>query len=216
MAEPVGLAGFLAMQGDFDEARRRYRHGVAMYEDLGRQLIVAVRTIIGGAIEVLADDLAAAERELRRGIEMLEAMGEKNILSTVAGHLARVLYAQGRYAEAEELAEMCAQAAAEDDVISQVLWRSARGMVLARRDDFAEAERLAREAVALMEQTDQIDRHADALIDLAEVLRLSGREHEAAPVIEEALQLYERKENVVSTEKAKALLDELTREAAAP
>jgi hypothetical protein len=72
-----------------------------------------------------------------------------------------------------------------------------------------EAERVAREAVTLAEGTDDINMHADALMALAEVLRLANRSSEAAAVIQEALNLYEQKGNVVSAGKARALLGEL-------
>ena len=198
------------MQGSFDEARELYSRGQSIYDDLGLKLRAAARTMIGGRIEVLAGDLPAAERELRSGLETLEAMGEQNILSTVAGLLARVIYPQGRYEEAEELAEVSERAAADDDVISQVLWRAARATALARRGEASEAESLAHEAVRRIEQTDQLDNHGDTLLDLAEVLRLGGREDEAAPIVADALKLYEQKENLVSAERARAVLQELS------
>jgi hypothetical protein len=49
--------------------------------------------------------------------------------------------------------------------------------------------------------------HADALLVLAEVLRLAGRPAEATPAVEEALALYELKGNLVSAAKAQALLE---------
>ena len=53
--------------------------------------------------------------------------------------------------------------------------------------------RLAEEAVQLASQTVDIVLHADALVDLATVLRAVGREDDAGPPIREALQLYEQK-----------------------
>jgi hypothetical protein len=47
-----------------------------------------------------------------------------------------------------------------------------RAKVLARRGEHAEADRLAREAVALSDETDQLDTQGDAYADLAEVLEL--------------------------------------------
>ena len=57
-----------------------------------------------------------------------------------------------------------------------MLWRQARGKLLARRGELEEGERLAREAVALAEETDMLNVHGDALLDLAEVLALAGRD----------------------------------------
>jgi hypothetical protein len=47
---------------------------------------------------------------------------------------------------------------------------------------------------------------ADALVDLAEVLRLVGRKDEPKDVLEDALRLYERKGNVVSAARARDVL----------
>ena len=76
---------------------------------------------------------------------------------------------------------------------TQMLWRQVRAKVLARRGEHAEAERLAREAVAICEETDMLDAQGDAYADLAEVLLLGGKADEAAAALEQALERYERK-----------------------
>ena len=73
--------------------------------------------------------------------------------------------------------------------------------MLARRGEHAEAERLAREAVAIGEGTDILDRQGDAHADLAEVLLLSGKAGEATAALEQALDRYERKGNLVMAER---------------
>ena len=78
-----------------------------------------------------------------------------------------------------------------------MLWRQVRAKVLARRGEHAEAERLAREAVAIGEKTDMLNAQGDAYADLAEVLLLGGQADEAAAALEQALDRYERKENLV-------------------
>ena len=75
----------------------------------------------------------------------------------------------------------------------------------ARLDD---GEQLAREAVGLAQDTDNIDIRGDALMALAEVLRLAERPDKAATVGEQALRLYDQKGNIVSAGKARALLVE--------
>jgi hypothetical protein len=82
-----------------------------------------------------------------------------------------------------------------------MLWRQVRAQVLARRGEHAEAERLAREAVAIGERTDSIDLLGDAERDLGEVLVLAGRPEDAAAALEQAAALYERKGNVVMAER---------------
>jgi ATP/maltotriose-dependent transcriptional regulator MalT len=77
-------------------------------------------------IELLAGDAAAAERQLRWGLDTLKQIGELSWLSTVAGILAEALYAQGRDEEAEEFIQVSAEAAGSDDAYSQGLFRDLR------------------------------------------------------------------------------------------
>ena len=56
--------------------------------------------------------------------------------------------------------------------------------------------------------TDGIDFQGDVLMSRAEVLRLSGRDADAVPVVRDALACYERKENVMSAARARAALQE--------
>ena len=62
------------------------------------------------------------------------------------------------------------------------------------RGEHADAERLAREAVAISERTDDSPvSQGDALCDLAEVLDAAGRRDEAVAALAQALDRYERK-----------------------
>jgi tetratricopeptide (TPR) repeat protein len=194
------------MRGQFDQARRLAVRARAIYEELGLKLWAAGMANAWGPIELLAGDPAAAEAELRQGYEGLERIGEKSYLSTMAGWLARALYEQGRYEEAAQFATTSADAAGLDDLASQILWRTTHAKVLARRGEFEEAETVAREAIRLAEATDAIQTHADALLDLAEVIRLAGRPDEAVPFVQEALRLYAKKGVLPAAEKARTLL----------
>jgi ATP/maltotriose-dependent transcriptional regulator MalT len=164
---------------------------------------------------MLAGDPAAAERDLRRDFEALTEMGETYLLSTIAGELARALYAQDRVDGADELRRVAEQFSAPDDVTSQALWRSVRAKVLALRGESGSALVLAREAVALLRTTDALVRQADALVDEAEVLCLLGRSNDVRAPLGEAIQLFERKGNVVALENARVALRSLTKKAAA-
>ena len=82
----------------------------------------------------------------------------------------------------------------------------------ARRGEHAEAERLAREAVAICDETDMLDAQGDAYADLAEVLLLAGRAEEAAEALEQALARYERKGNVVMAARTRDRLEALREE----
>jgi len=187
------LGGLAAMEGLFDEARGLHRRGRRVFEELGHTVGVAGSTTISGPIELLAGDPAAAERELRAGYETFEEMGETGILSTLAALLAEAVLAQGRDAEAEELTRTSEESSTEEDAASQIAWRTVRAVALSRRGDGVEAERLAREAVALAAETDFLSMHADTLVALGQVLLTSGDSASAEDCATEAARLYEAK-----------------------
>jgi class 3 adenylate cyclase/tetratricopeptide (TPR) repeat protein len=204
------LAALRAMQGQFESARGLIERAKAVFRDLGLELAVAgTAAFYGAQVEMLAGRPDAAESELRFGLKMLEAPESRGSLSTAAALLAHVLCAQGRYDEAEALTRMSEKAAAADDLWSQVPWRTARAKALARRGELDRAEAFATEAIALVEQTELINMHADALLDLSEVLRLSGRIEQAAEAAANAAARYEHKGNVVSARRAHASIRDL-------
>ena len=193
------LAGLRAMEGRFAEARRLYADSIAVYQEFGLRFRRAARSIIGAQIECLAGDLGAAEAELRTGYTMLEEMGESGVRSAVAALLADVLSVRRDDAEAERFVEIARESAAETDVWPQVLWRRALARTTARRADPVTAEQLARDAVALAEETDSLDLRGGTLVALGEVLRDAGRSEEASARLDEALELFQRKGNAAAT-----------------
>ena len=102
------------------------------------------------------------------------------------------LCALGRFAEAEPLAHRGRELGDEQDMATQVLWRQALARVHAHQEKHSEAERLAREAVEIAEQTDGLHFQANALSDLAEVLAAASRYDEAAQALGQALERHER------------------------
>jgi predicted ATPase/class 3 adenylate cyclase len=195
----TGLLGRLeAMRGDFERARWLYNAGRAVLQEMGQSVAAASTSLDSCAVEMLAGSPAAAERELRRDYEVLSEMGEKVLLSTIVGELARAVYARGGYDEAEELSRTAEELAAEEDVVSQALWRTVRGKILAQRGDDRAARALAEEAVELLRPTGELVLQAEALLDLAEVLELSAGTAGARRALDDALALFERKGNVVS------------------
>ena len=169
-------SGLLAYAGRFEEARADHARCLAILDELGRDVMAAVVSgHVGGLIEASAGDLPAAERLMRRGLDRLRAFGERSFLSTSAAQLADFVYPQGRLDEAEALTRESEAAGSADDISTQTAWRQVRAKVLARRREHPEAERLAREAVALIEPTDWLVTRATALDALAEVLELAGQ-----------------------------------------
>jgi DNA-binding SARP family transcriptional activator len=207
--EPTVLAvlgNAQAMQGRLDDARElldRWRHLVIEFGDSVWLFAINFGWVMFG------DDPLAAEQELRPGYEALKRLGEKSHFSSVAGLLARVVCAQGRYDEAERLAVESEEAARPNDIHSHILWRSARSQVLAQTGELERAEELGLEAVAFAATSDFLDAHADALMNLAELRLLAGRQEEAVANAEAALLLYEQKGNVLSADRVRSRLREI-------
>jgi class 3 adenylate cyclase/tetratricopeptide (TPR) repeat protein len=199
------LARLYAMHGDATSARGLYRSAQALLNDGGRTVVAASTSLDSCGVEILAGDLGAAERELRRDYTSLRAMGETYLCSTVAGELARVLATQGRDEEAWPFSEAAQEMAADDDVASQALWRLGRARLLVDRDATA-ACALAEEAVELLRATDARVTQADALTDLAAVWAQAGRADDAAGALAEALTLHEEKGNRAAAQSTRALM----------
>jgi predicted ATPase len=192
------LAGLHAMEGRFAEARELLDLTRSALAELGLSLHSAV-SHHAATVELLAGQPEAAERWLREGYELLEEMGDRNFLSTTAAFLGETLLAQDRDEEAERFAGVSARLAAGDDLLTQGMWRCVQAAVLAGRGEVDEAERLAREAVAIGERTDFLNYRADMLVRLAEVLARRGQAEEAEAARAEGLRLYERKGNLVAS-----------------
>ncbi|MFL6127681.1 MAG: adenylate/guanylate cyclase domain-containing protein [Mycobacteriales bacterium] len=205
------LAQLRAMQGDFARARELLRSARTLLEDLGVIVLAAATAMHHARIELLGGDLGIAEAELRRAYDTLTGLGERYLLPPVAALLAQVVYAQGRADEAEEISRTAEELTAADDVEAQALWRSVRAKVFSGRDLAEEAEGLAREAVRLIRTTDSPGMQADALLDLAEVLRRSARPDEARVIADEARGLYQEKGNLVGVARATAVVAALPR-----
>jgi tetratricopeptide (TPR) repeat protein len=198
-----------ARRGNFEEARRLHSEGRRTLEDLGLVFNMAAAAEGTAEIESLAGDLEAAERDLRRSHELLGRLGNRDYQTMVAAELGEVLWQLGRTEEAGRLVEASELNAAPDDLAVQIAWRKARANLLAAAGSLPEAERLAREAVAIVERTDFLQTHGDALVSLSDILRTAGRTAEAVRCLEVALALYERKGISVLAERARAALSVL-------
>ena len=198
-----------AMRGEAEDAREHYRRSRAMLTDLGFTLSAAITSLHSGPAEVLAGDLERAEAELRADYETLQAMGDTGYTPTVAALLAEVLHAQGRAAEARELAEVCREKASPHDVGAQYQWRSIEARLLAAAGRVSDAEPLARESVRLISTTDQPDVQGQALAALAEVLEAAGKRADAAVSLRDALALFEVKGNAVAAARTRRELERL-------
>lgn len=166
-------------------------------------------------IASLAGDHANAAAYLRRRCDVLERHGNRAWLSASAPQLGRLMCALAHYDEAEPLARLGRELGSEEEFSSQMLWRQVQARVHADRGEHVQAERLAREAVAIGEGTDALNFQGAALCDLAEVLAVAGRADEAAAALEQAFDRYTRKKNLAMLAQVRPKVEELHRAAPA-
>jgi len=202
---------YLAMEGVFDEGRRLIGLGSEIAEGLGLSFWVAAAQELLGNLEEWAGDPVAAERAFRSNYEQLDRLADEGHKSTAAANLAHALSELGRQDEAERYAEIAREIAAEDDLASQVIGRTAQALVLAARGRASDAEDLAREGVGLFVEarSEAPNFVAAAWMDLARVLRAAAKPVDAAEAAREALALYERKGNIPASASTRAFIREL-------
>jgi DNA-binding SARP family transcriptional activator/class 3 adenylate cyclase/tetratricopeptide (TPR) repeat protein len=210
------LGGLNAMVGRFDEAREYCARDKELLAELGLRISAAAAAEVYGAVEQLAGNLERAAEEFVRGYQAFHELGERSGLSTLASHAAHTHCDLRRYDEARRLSVLAEDNASPEDLSTQMLWRAARARCAAAAGELDEAERLAREGVAVAERTDFIVMHAGTLESLAEVLLARGDQVGATGAIRSALELYERKGNLVAAERTRAALLSLTPSATYP
>ena len=203
----LSLGRLHAMEGRFDEARRLCAQSCRLLDDRGGRVIASATSIAGPArVELLAGRADIAEEQLRDDYERLAEMDERYFRPLVAAVWAQALVALGRFEDAERAAAAAAELASADDVETEALWRCVRAKLAATRGDRDKAAALAEQAVSLLRTTDAPVMQADALLDLAEILHLAGREVDAAAAASEARLRYGLKGHIVGAARADVLL----------
>jgi tetratricopeptide (TPR) repeat protein len=197
------------MTGGLEEARSRCGEGKEILDALGQGVSAAAITTWSSAIELLAGDAGAAERELRPALERLQELGERGNLASIAAQLAEALHAQGRFEEALAATITSEEASSPDDVHAQIAWRVARAKVLAQLERGREAQETGVAAVELAGTTDSPVLAAEALCALAQAHAAAGEAEDGRDAAGRAQQLYDAKGNVVAAGWARALSEEL-------
>jgi len=197
------LGPLYGLQERFEEGRAAIGRALEIYTQMGMSGHLAGTTFTLAELELHAGDWAAAEQAVRPGYESFVAMGENSFVGGAATYLARALYEQRRYDEAQELVDVVKGVG---DAHAEVDWRAIQAKLLARRDAVDAAIVLAREAVERCGRGDSLLRQARMLEDLAEVLRLAGCFDESTTALKDALNRHERKENAAGATRVRRLL----------
>ena len=204
------LSVLYAYAGRFTEARAAMTRAWAIQQRSGATFYCAVSAIFTGELEMLAGEHAVAEAKLRQGCETLRAMGERGYLASSLTKLAGVVYAQGRFGEADQLTREAQALATADDLDAQTHWQVTRAKVLARRGHFAAARQLTGEAESLSAPTSFTTLQAEVLEAKAEVAKLAGEPEEAGGYLRTALHIYEERRVPTLAARARAALASLS------
>ena len=205
-AVTLNRAWLLAMLDRFDEARAVAAAAVEQLREYGHP---DIPSFLLSEIAMLAGDYEEAETQQRIWCQHLESGGRQAELSTYAPQLGRLLCTVGRYDEAELLAEKGRELGDPNDAATQIAWRRTKALICSARRQHADAEELAREAVAWSERTDNLAEQGGAYSDLAEVLEAAGQREEAVAAWLQALDHYERKQVIPFARRVRERLESL-------
>jgi tetratricopeptide (TPR) repeat protein len=185
------------MLGDFERARRLMAEGQEMLIERGYVLDSHGFDLASATIELKAENPAGAEAILKGACEIFEQQDALAYLSTAAAYLAEALYRQGRFEEAVHWTDVSASTTADDDMVSQIAFRSVRSKILAQKGDTEAATALAEEVLVLASRIPEASSsHGDSLNDVAETFAITGASDRAIPLWREALEEYERKKDL--------------------
>jgi class 3 adenylate cyclase/tetratricopeptide (TPR) repeat protein len=198
----LGVRAMLeAMRERFDEARDLAEREVAILDELGIYWTNFLVSLHQWTIEMLAGRPDAAEEAIRRRAEMMRSE-EEALTWAIDSLLAAALLEQGRVAESRALAERWAEVRGGARG-TRSMWCGVLARTSAEAGDHAEAERFAREGVAIP-AAEELNMRAASLVDLGWVLRRAGDGDGTAAAIGEALELYERKGNIAAAGQVRA------------
>ena len=199
-------ARFLAMLGRFDEAHRDLAKWLGAAEQLGDRYGLNARAFTTATIAEMEGDVDTALSELAWSIERLEEAGQRGLVATLYGLQGIFLGRVGRWDASAESARRGCELSHPDDLDSEALWRWAEALVTAYRGDTEVGQALLREAIALIDRSDETMFQANARMALAEMLESQGDTASARDVLQEALALYRAKEVVPSIARAEQRL----------
>ena len=220
LKEEIGLVGradarsnvgmLMAMRGDIEGAREQARLGIESTREAGQVVEAAARAMLIAFVEIRAGSSPAAEDALRRGVDELDRLGNRNYRGTTALLLADALASKGAY---EEAARWCAEVREtlnEDDLTDAIAVDSLEGFLAAAAGSHAEGERLSDRAVELASTTDMYDQKGRTYEWHAKTLALAGKTQEASKAAATAVEIYEAKGDIPATAWARELLDSLS------
>jgi tetratricopeptide (TPR) repeat protein len=166
------------------------RHGLSWLGATHGLAIACVETTVGNPEE--------GERRLREAREILAGFGDMWWCETIDALLCMAVGAQGRPTEFLRLADAYEQSLQVPDRQTLIRRNVIRARALLLRGSTADAEAAARRGLELVEPTDLMLDHADALLTLADVLEARGLLEDAEHTRSGAVELFRAKGNIAA------------------
>ncbi|MET9323395.1 tetratricopeptide repeat protein [Streptomyces sp. NPDC003038] len=131
-------------------------------------------------------DVEQAQAAADAALEMAPQVKDPEVLAQGYYHVNRVLTAQARYEEAEQVLTRAVALYEHLRLRTEVgMCHFAQGYLSARKGDLARAEGRLRHAADVFAETHALPRQVNATAELADVLRTMGRTAEAGALVEE-------------------------------
>ena len=205
----LGEAEMLAYLGRHEEARNLVDSAAAEFDELGARVDLAAAESVRAIVADMHGDLDGAEHAFRSSYERFRAMDDAANGGLVAVDLADVLARLGRHSDAESMAAIAAELAADFDVEAQVGWRTASARARSVLGDADGALQLVAEATERLEASDFTMLRADSMSAMADVFANLGLPTEATDRLETARKIYAAKGQVIGERRAAERLEEL-------
>ncbi|HEX9635666.1 MAG TPA: AAA family ATPase, partial [Candidatus Limnocylindria bacterium] len=207
----LGLAYARLGLGEIEQARSAIARSQAIFSELpGVTAINLSETYaILGQLELLVGDPVAAEAAFREAHRMLEEAGERRWSRIAKAWIAQALIDQDRHAEASAILEELATISAPRNPRAEIVRLTAVARLHLWRGDHAEAERVARDAIARAEVAHMTQVHGNALLVLSDVLASHGDRTGANRVLRRARDLFNQKADRLGEASARRALEAL-------
>jgi class 3 adenylate cyclase/tetratricopeptide (TPR) repeat protein len=179
-ADALGAkATLLRHEGELDDAERLYAEALALLAESGGAVLQGKLTNQLAFVTWAKRDLARTERLLRDAIRILTAVQDRGTLCESQRMLSEVLLEQGRVDEAERFALIARETVGPEDVSSRASTRLSLARVRAAQGQDAEAEKLFRDGLDIVDGTGYPRIASDLRKFYARFLRDRGRHVDA-------------------------------------